>query len=247
MLMISFVVPVYSLNLNEGYFNDRLLLKKNEKILDIDILENRAKNGIHDAPRHVVENIAENTVLSIDDEIQLEAPLLTTELLSVSIDNNNNINKEYATTAISDLYVTSSGVVTRRETATEEHESEYGEIKLITTIYYDLGTYDGIDYISLTKVYTYAIALEPRMQVEHVKARYGYAGYNLETGRASSHTSGWFTNRDTSYTISSINCPLLEHTSGGVYYSVWGEGFAYFSRDSWTSSASHQVHCSGWG
>ena len=37
MLMISFVVPVYSLNLNEGYINDRLLLKKNEKILDIDI------------------------------------------------------------------------------------------------------------------------------------------------------------------------------------------------------------------
>lgn len=235
------VTLIFSLSLSlntfaaESIIDDSVTIK-NEKIQDINVLMERAINGENDAPAQIVESIKKNSVLTIDGVEQVEKPLVTTELLS-STRTDGKVSETYAATVISNLEVVDNQLMATSSYSKEEHvSSSGGEITLYTTIYFDVGDIT----IQLKKVSTRATVNVGMLTVNNVKVRYGYTGVNYDTRGLANYTSSWYSKTGTSHSVTA-NAPKLECISGGIVYSIWGEGAAYVTRggSSWTTS--HKV------
>lgn len=223
---------------------------QNEKIDDFDILLDRAVNEQNDAPDDVVDVISENCVLMIDGVEQEEKPLITTELISSyvnTLDSSDTI-ETYAATVISEMKVENAALeAVSLYSKTEQVASSGDEIFLYTTIYYETGTFNGISYISLQGVDVNVDVNVGLVAVKYVRVRYGYRGFNLETEGLVNYESPWNQRNSTSMSLGSINCPPIEYTGGGMYYSIWGEGLAHVQRGSSSWDTTHKVLEAGMG
>lgn len=227
-------------------------IEEYSKIENVDSLIHKSLSEEYSAPE-VVYNILENTSLEIDKVTQEADILVATELLASYVDSTDSMNTKqlYATTAISILEERDYQLLAvSNYTKGEGEYSDGGEIYVYVTIYYEVGMQDEIEYISLNGVEARATAQIPVVQVDYVKARYGYSGYNLNTDRFVNRTSSWYERDDVDNTYVYIG-PLyganLEHTSSGVVYNIWGEATAGFTLGNYTSTVTYKVVEAGAG
>lgn len=202
-----------------------------------------AKNNTTERENRKFKEIYPSAKLVIDDTEQPEDPLLVTELLSkeVSLDNQNS-KETYATTIISELAIENNTLsVVSDYSKTEKISSSGGEVYLYTTLFYETGKYDGINYIALRKVTVKAQVRTGLVKVDYVKARGGYKGYNLYTNKFVDRTFSWYQNTGFEVSTPNYDGAILECTSGGIFYSVWGEGFAHVTRQSSSWTMTHKV------
>ena len=219
------------------------IVESNPKIEDEQILLTMAKNNTTERENRKFKEIYPSAKLVIDDTEQPEDPLLVTELLSkeVSLDNQNS-KETYATTIISELAIENNTLsVVSDYSKTEKISSSGGEVYLYTTLFYETGKYDGINYIALRKVTVKAQVRTGLVKVDYVKARGGYKGYNLYTNKFVDRTFSWYQNTGFEVSTPNYDGAILECTSGGIFYSVWGEGFAHVTRQSSSWTMIHKV------
>lgn len=219
------------------------IVESNPKIEDEQILLTMAKNNTTERENRKFKEIYPSAKLVIDDTEQPEDPLLVTELLSkeVSLDNQNS-KETYATTIISELAIENNTLsVVSDYSKTEKISSSGGEVYLYTTLFYETGKYDGINYIALRKVTVKAQVRTGLVKVDYVKARGGYKGYNLYTNKFVDRTFSWYQNTGFEVSTPNYDGAILECTSGGIFYSVWGEGFAHVTRQSSSWTMTHKV------
>lgn len=219
------------------------IVESNPKIEDEQILLTMAKNNTTERENRKFKEIYPSAKLVIDDAEQPEDPLLVTELLSkeVSLDNQNS-KETYATTIISELAIENNTLsVVSDYSKTEKISSSGGEVYLYTTLFYETGKYDGINYIALRKVTVKAQVRTGLVKVDYVKARGGYKGYNLYTNKFVDRTFSWYQNTGFEVSTPNYDGAILECTSGGIFYSVWGEGFAHVTRQSSSWTMTHKV------
>lgn len=215
----------------------------NPKIEDSKILFEMAKNGNTENENLKFKEIYKSAKLVIDDVEQTEKPLFVTELLSKRVGiNNQNIKEEYATTIVSEVEIENNKLSAVSSYSKSEKEvSSGGEVILYTTIYYETGTQDGINYIALRQVKAKAEVKVGLVKIDYVKARGGYKGYNLNTESFVDRTISWYQKEGAEASTHYIEGAHLECTSGGIFYTIWGEGFAHITRQSSSWTMSHKV------
>lgn len=223
----------------------------NNEITDEKVLLYRAKNEINDAPQEHIDYILSNTEIEIDGVLQDVEPLVTTQLIEKSFDNSGNMEAEYAATVITDAEIITdkNGVAvlsTSNYSKTENKLSQGKDVRLYTTIYYTMGTYNKIDYIKLTKVTAKSELVDTSCRIPYTKVRGGYRGYNLATKNWDDKTFSWVQKSGFS-SSSTISGAMLEATPGGILYSVWGEAYCQIKRGTQTWSFSMKVYEAGAG
>lgn len=248
-LLVTLTMPVNAISVKEADAERNFVCTiENEKIVDENVLLDRALRGVNDAPDEVVDSIEKHAKLSIDGVVQSEKPLVTTELLE-TYSNGDETQNVYAATIISKVKVqeeslkalpqkeiakASSGENGRSIDGTDKLTG--GEVSLYTVMYYATGTKDPYAY--LKSVSAKITRLSTGFKVSSTQVRGGYKGIKYGGGSAQNYTSGWKTGvLEAQVSISKV---LLE-TAPAVIWHIWGESKAKVSRGSQTWTLGHKL------
>lgn len=246
MLTLSLNMTVFAAAFSENTEGDYKCIVKNDKIVDRQILMERAINQEHDAPMEVVESLKEKAVLLIDGVEQDETPLITTELLS-EYSNGTDTVDTYAATIISEMNVENDMLRAASTYTKSESVGTNGEVSLYTTIKFVVEDVRGVGTIKLKSVSVRAGSNVSACKVLYAKARYGCKGINYDTRGLVNQTTPWVQSNTGVITVTA-NSPRLECVPGGVLYRIWGEGLARVKRGAssyW--NVTHKVEESGMG
>lgn len=222
-------------------------------ITDMNLLMERGLTHQNDAPNELVKSIEENSALTIDNVIQEDKPLVTTQLISVAVNAHNSNDKiyTYLATMISSMEYTNGVLRSTASNYTKEEQisSSGGEITLFTTLAYEIGTTgEGIGYAKIKSASARARVNVGMVSVNYVKARYKYKGVNYSTRGLEDVTSAWKTSySNTSVTNIATSAPRIECVDGGMFWMVGAEGLAHVTRGGSNWDTRHTVYESGVG
>ncbi|MFR5876103.1 MAG: hypothetical protein ACLUFN_06400 [Eubacterium sp.] len=160
-----------------------------------------------------------------------------------SYNSNGDLTKNYSATLIAETNfeenISNSISPLSTHTTTDTKKSNGKDVQLSTTIYYTTGTYNKVPYITITKVSAASKLIDTTCKISYTKVRGGYRGVNLATNKWIDKTSAWTSN--TGKTVSRSISGVKLDASGGILYSVWGEGYCQIKRGTQTWSFSMKV------
>ena len=208
--------------------------------------------GKNDASNDLVKSLEENSALTINNVIQNDKSLVTTQLVSVAAnayDSNDKIYT-YLATIISTMKYTNGALRSTASNYTKEEQvnSSGGEITLFTTLAYEIGTTsEGVGYVKIKSASARARANVGMLSVNYVKARYMNKGINYNTRGWEDVTSAWKTSYSMSVTNTATSAPRIECVDGGMFWMVGAEGLAHVARGGSSWDTKHSVYESGVG
>lgn len=161
LLVVSSLLSMSTMAINENTasLSQEKILVSHEynEFTDSEVLLERAKNDVHDAPIEIVNNISATVSANSENEtILLENALKTTQMIGEYEYSNGKHETEYVTTIISDISMVENndGSIVPQAAFTKEEDNSglSTDVRVYCKIYYSTGTHTGENYVKLTKV-----------------------------------------------------------------------------------------------
>lgn len=216
---VAFASATEEINANEEY----IVAEEFEEITDLDVLYQRAKNGVNeDMSVNIDLKLNAVNVSPLGPGLETE-DYTTSQLLKVETNDDGEVMETYATTTFTDVYDTSNVSINPYGSGSsyqDQLDPTLG-LRAYSTVYYNTLTKSGVSHRDLTKVSGGWSILDSKYAITNQKVTYGAKGWSRYEGGTNGQSATKYPNgRTFSYTVPSSWNPVASTGGNGQTFGV---------------------------